>query len=141
MIDSFISKLARWSAGEKDIRAVALVGSQARGTAAFDSDIDLVIICPDPSRYLESKDWLSHFGRIKSAEREDWGLVRSWRVFYWDGNEVEFGLTTEQWCSESEFNSGTGRVISDGAKIVFDPHSLLADLIAAIDRWQSAQMD
>jgi uncharacterized protein len=132
MIDAFISRLELWSAGEPGIRAIALVGSHARGAARADSDIDIIIICTDPSHYLESGDWLSAFGQIRNAEREDWGLVQSWRVFYLDGTEVEFGITTERWCSEVEISSGTGRVISDGAKIVFDPNDLLANLIVVV---------
>lgn len=135
MIDAFISRLEHWSAGEPGINAIALVGSHARGAARTDSDIDVIIICTDPSQYLESPKWLSAFGEIKNAEREDWGLVQSWRVFYLDGTEVEFGITTEQWCSKAEINSGTGRVIGDGAKIIFDPHLLLEKLIVAVGNW------
>ena len=139
MIDVFISSLERWSAGEPGIQAIALVGSHARGAARADSDIDIIIICSDPSHYLDSTNWLSAFGEIRSAEREDWGLVQSWRVFYLDGTEVEFGITSEQWCSEAEISSGTGRVIGDGVKIVFDPKFLLANLIVDVGNSMPSQ--
>lgn len=71
MSDAFISRLERWSAGEPGIKAIALVGSHARGTARADLDIDIIIICTDPSQYLESTNWLSAFGEIQNAERED----------------------------------------------------------------------
>lgn len=134
MIDILIKKLEQWSAKEQDIRAVAIVGSHARGTARPDSDLDIVMICANPNRYLETKHWLSEFGQVLSAQQEDWGLVQSWRVFYAGGVEVEFGITTEQWCTREEIKLGTGRVISDGAKIIFDPQSLLANLIAAVNQ-------
>jgi uncharacterized protein len=139
MIDAFISRLEHWSAAEPGIQAIALVGSHARGTACADSDIDIIIICTDPSHYLKSTNWLSAFGEIRNAEREDWGLVQSWRVFYLDGTEVEFGITSKEWCSEAEISSGTGRVISDGAKIVFDPNFLLANLIVAVGNSKPSQ--
>ena len=134
MIDELIKKLERWSANQPDIRAVAIVGSHARGTARPDSDLDIVMICADPNKYLENKDWLSEFGQVQSVKQEDWGLVQSRRVFYAGGMEVEFGITTEQWCSPEEIELGTGGVINDGAKIIFDPCALLANLIAAVKR-------
>lgn len=132
MIDELVKKLERWSANQPDIRAVAVVGSYARGTARPDSDLDIVMICADPNKYLENNDWLSEFGQVQGVKQEDWGLVQSRRVFYAGGMEIEFGITTEQWCSPEEIELGTGRVINDGAKIIFDPYSLLATLIVAV---------
>jgi hypothetical protein len=139
MLEGFVKTLERWSVAEPGLKAVALVGSHARSEARPDSDIDIVIICADPNRYLESANWLSVFGKVKDAQREDWGLVQTWRVFYLDGPEVEYNITTEQWCSDHEIDSGTGRVIRDGVRILFDPHSLFANLIVAVKNWKPSQ--
>lgn len=132
VLDHFIDELHLWANAEPDVKAIALVGSHARGQAKSSSDIDLMIICEDPSRYLEQSNWLSRFGELKEVQREDWGLVQTWRAFYQDGREVEFNFTTEQWCSKSEIDSGTGRVISDGVRIIFDPASLLTVLLESL---------
>lgn len=74
MLEGFVKVLERWSFGEPGLKAIALVGSHARAEARSDSDIDVVIICADPSRYLETTDWFSRFGKVKDAQREDWGF-------------------------------------------------------------------
>jgi predicted nucleotidyltransferase len=137
-IEALTSNLKRWAAAAPGIVAIAVVGSHARGTARVGSDVDIVIICTDPKKYLESIGWLSEFGGVEKTEREDWGLVQSWRVFYQSGIEVEFCITTEEWCSHEAIDSGTGRVIKGGAKIVFDPRSLLSDLILAVSDWKDS---
>lgn len=131
-IEEFIEKLAGWSASQASIKGVLLVGSHARGTARADSDIDIVIVCAAPDELISSNDWLSFCGRVKCAERENWGPVKTWRVFYEDRTEVEFGITTEQWCTADEIDPGTRRVISEGARAIYDPHFLVRDLIAAV---------
>lgn len=132
MIEDFIASLEKWAANQSTVRGVVLVGSHARGTARPDSDIDIVIICADTAPYIQNSAWLSHFGEVKEVSPEDWGLVQSQRVQYKNGAEIEFGITTQEWCSAAEIGNGTGEVIGDGARIVYDPHKLLEELIAAV---------
>lgn len=73
---------------------VFLVGSHARGIAASESDVDLVVLTTEPKRYLDDFTWVSAFGDFKSIRHEDWGMVQSIRVFYEDGHEIEYGITT-----------------------------------------------
>ncbi len=115
------------------MQALALVGSFARGAERPDSDIDLVFICADPSRYLDETNWLSEFGELKYFEREDWGLVQSMRAFYSDGVEIEFCITSAQWCTETEVKSGTGRVLRDGFRIILDPHNILLNMLHLLE--------
>jgi uncharacterized protein len=134
MIDELIKKLKEWSAKQPNIRGILIVGSHARGAARPDSDVDIVMICADPQKYLEDKAWLADFGEVRSAALEDWGLVQSWRVFYTNGLEIEFGITTDRWCAPEEILLGTGEVIRGGAKIVYDPHFLLQELVTAVQQ-------
>ncbi len=54
-ISSFLTQVSDWAARQPDILALALVGSHARGAATETSDVDLVILAQDPSRYLEDQ--------------------------------------------------------------------------------------
>jgi predicted nucleotidyltransferase len=131
-INLFLNSINQWVSDRDDILAVALVGSFARGTARDDSDIDLTLICESPQRYLDDEKWLYKFGEIRHISHEDWGLLQSKRVFYENGLEVEFGLTSPAWAAINPVDAGTRRVIADGAQILRDPHGMLAQLIEAV---------
>jgi hypothetical protein len=131
-IEPFVDKLKTWCQQQADIEAVGIVGSWARGTARPESDIDVMLITSNPSKYLSSWQWLSEFGVTHKIQPEDWGLVQSLRTFYKDAREVEFCITTEQWASPAEIDSGTAHVVRDGMRIVFDPNGLLANLMAVV---------
>ena len=133
-IGAFLDRLKGWIATQPAIIAVLLVGSYARGTARDDSDIDLVLITESPTVYLQSREWLSTFGRVVQAGVEDWGLVQSVRVFYEDGTEVEFGFTTAAWAATTPVDAGTREVVADGAQIVQDRNGMLAALLQAVRR-------
>jgi hypothetical protein len=110
-IRSFLETLSHWAKAQPDIRAVTLVGSFARGAAP----------------------WLNTFGQVASITDEDWGMVQSRRTFYSDGFEIEFSITTPQWASIDPLDEGTRRVIADGAQIIYDPDSIAAALIQAVE--------
>jgi predicted nucleotidyltransferase len=138
ILDNFVKKLKTWSKRHKEVKGAAIVGSWARGTARPDSDIDVILITPRPDDLLNNQEWLSEFGAAEKIEREDWGLVQSLRVFYMDKQEIEFGITTEQWTSPEEINLGTGEIILDGIVVVYDPHKLLEK---AIDLTKGSQAE
>lgn len=132
-VPDLLSEVRRWAGTEAGVRALALVGSYARGNATEDSDVDLVVLVDQPDRWLTSHQWLwltSHqwlgrFGSVERVTHEDWGLVQSLRVRYRHGLEVEFGLTTLAWTGPP-LDAGTARVIRDGMKVLSDPEGLLA---------------
>lgn len=129
MIEQFLSAVVRWASAQPDICAVALVGSHARGAAKSTSDVDLVILTICPRRYLEDTGWATTFGTVAGQQLEDWGKVTSLRVWYQDGEEVEFGVTTPDWVAQP-IDEGTQRVISDGIRILFDREDCLASAIS-----------
>ncbi|MBS1135930.1 MAG: hypothetical protein H6R02_3071 [Burkholderiaceae bacterium] len=94
---SLIDEVRRWADAREDIFAVALVGSYARAEARADSDVDLVIVCSNPSAYLTDLAWVAAFGGVGEASLEDWGRVQAARVIYRSGLEVEFGIAGIEW--------------------------------------------
>jgi predicted nucleotidyltransferase len=128
-ISAFLDQVAGWSQKQAEIHAVILVGSQARGNAKADSDVDLVIICGNPEYYLRELDWIREFGTPERHAIEGWGMVTSLRVWFESGLEVEFGLTSNEWIREP-LDVGTKRVISDGYRILVDKSNTLTRLFA-----------
>lgn len=116
-----------WAKSESDIDGLALVGSHARGNPRPDSDVDLVVIVENRDKFLKDLDWLNKFGPTKGHRLEDWGLIQSLRVFFENGLEVEFGFGDRKWVAIPT-DSGTRNVISQGFRILFDPHGLLQRL-------------
>ncbi len=114
-----------WAAGEPDIGAVALVGSHARGEARPDSDVDLVILSSAPEGYLRETAWAGAFGAPIGHQIEDWGIVRSLRVWYASGLEVEFGFTDRSWGADAA-DEGTALVIRSGLRVVYEVEGLLS---------------
>lgn len=122
----FIETFAKWANQQSSISGALLVGSQARGTAREDSDVDLVLIVSNPSEYLQSDDWIKAFGESSDIRHEDFGLVQSRRAFFGDGIEVEFGITTLKWLKTDPIDAGTKRVMSDGYRVLDDKAGLIA---------------
>ena len=56
--------------------------------------VPFVLLVNDPNRYIENAGWLKQFGTIEKRQTEDYGVVTSLRVWYVDGHEVEYGLTS-----------------------------------------------
>jgi len=79
-VEPFLQALTRWAAARADVVAVGIVGSHARGAARVDSDVDVVILSTRAGAMLE-EDWPSVFGEVQSRTIEDYGALRSVRVF------------------------------------------------------------
>ena len=120
----FINRFSAWAQSQPGILAAALVGSHARGQARPDSDVDLVLLVTRPQDWINDPGWAAVFGAANAIQVEDWGRVISLRVFYQDGLEVEFGITSPEWAGHP-LDAGTARVISDGMHILVDKAGLL----------------
>ena len=59
------------------------------------------------------------FGVSQSVSIEDWGIVQSVRVFYADGPEVEYGITSSEWVT-FPLDEGTITVLRDGVVVLLD---------------------
>jgi predicted nucleotidyltransferase len=124
-IKDFIEAFISWASSQPDILAVALVGSYARDAATEESDIDLVVPVNDLHKYLGNTDWVRQFGTVEKQQTDDYGKVTSVRVWYEDGHEVEYGLTTRDWI-QLPLDEGTQGVIRDGIKVLWEREVLLS---------------
>lgn len=126
-------RVTGWARGQHDVLALAVAGSHARGTARPDSDLDLVLILRDPGVRLADIAWLSEIAPHTPPAHEDWGLVQALRTHMMDV-EVELGLTSAKWMMPP-IDPKTTAVISDGIRILWDPHGQLASAVS----WVQAQ--
>lgn len=120
-MDQFI----HWAATQTDIIAVGLVGSHACNTAREDSDVDLVIITEESGKFLTKTGWTEIFGAVVKQQVEDYGMLVSLRVWYQNGLEVEYGLTTRAW-AQVPLDEGTQAVVNDGMRVLFEREPLLS---------------
>ncbi len=135
-----ISRFKAWVQTQPHILGAALVGSYARGTARKDSDVDFVIVTDQPKSF-ENDEWLQHFGDVSKITLEDYGLVQSRRVFYGNGVEVEFGITTPAWLNTKPIDAGTKEVLDAGYKLIDDKVGLFSMFFASVGLRTSTKPD
>lgn len=123
--ERFLDDFSHWAYEQPDIQAVALVGSYARNAATPASDVDLVILTQEPGRYLDDLAWTQLFGETRRRQREDYGRLTSIRVWYGDGREIEYGITSVDWAA-LPLDEGSRRVLADGMRILFERSPLLS---------------
>lgn len=140
-IEQIVETVLAWAIARPRIRAVALVGSHARGAARPDSDIDLVLLVTTPrcfradTTWIEQIDWQALNTRPQKWQDEDYGVAWSRRIWLVDGFvQVALTFAPLSWANANPPDAGTRRVISGGCRILHDPDSLLARLCAAENR-------
>jgi predicted nucleotidyltransferase len=97
-----------------------LVGSYARDDARPDSDVDLILLCRQPTELLNDRAWINDFGVVKRECVENWGRLTSVRVWYARGLEVEFGVSGVDWAVAE----GTDEVLRGGFQVLLDRDGL-----------------
>ena len=121
-VAAFLDEIALWAADRSDVVGIALIGSHARGASRPDSDIDLVLLSDSPPGLLNG-DWVSVFGEVESSVMEDYGELKSLRVFYRNGLEVEFGVEGRAW-AQTPLDSGTRSALAGGVRVLYDPEGI-----------------
>lgn len=95
-VDAFLTQIAAWGRAQSDVRAIVLVGSQARISSPADefSDVDLVLFVDETERYMRQDGWLRPFGEplLTLLESTPVAGVKERRVLFWDGLEVDFSI-------------------------------------------------
>jgi len=130
------ARIVRWAEREPGVHGLIVIGSQAREAPPADewSDLDLMVFCEDPGRYLGDTGWLRPFGHPLCAFTErtplggrDWEwLVR--RVLYADGRDVDFSLLREDRASEAL--AVNAEILAAGWEVRYDPAGTLPAQVA-----------
>jgi len=131
-VESLLERIATWAASREDVRAVALVGSWARGTAVPDSDVDLIVLADDPGGCADDPSWLDALGVAGPVRVGEWGPLSERRGVTPEGVEVEVCFGPPAWAATDPVDPGTARVVADGLRVVHDPGEHLAALLAAV---------
>ena len=132
-VERLLHQVVAWAAEQEGVKAVVLVGSYARGDARADSDIDLVLLVDDPRGLIEDHRWSARFAPVERLKTENWGEVRSVRVWYSGGPEVEFAVASPDW-ARRPLDEGTARVLQNGFRSLYDPLLLLSPIAPAPGR-------
>ena len=112
-----------WAAEREDIKALLLVGSQARDNVSADrwSDLDLIFLVDDPARYAEDAGWLREFGTPVVTFLEE-TLDGHWerRVLYETGEDVDFVLFPVSIEQSLEGSEGAADLLARGYRVLID---------------------
>lgn len=123
-VEHFLNQVAAWARNRSDVRAVFLVGSQARSEAPADelSDVDLVLVIDDLAAYTESASWLETFGTplLTFLEPTPVGGLLERRVLFESGLEVDFSLVPSAALNTLLADSDALRVLARGHRILYD---------------------
>lgn len=138
-VGALIARLDGWARGRAEVVAVGLVGSWARGEARMDSDLDVVLLAEDREPFVRDDAWVRALGGTGLVRTRGWGPVTERRFVLPSGFEVELGVAPPTWAAADPVDGGTRRVVTDGMSIVYDPEGLLARLMHACGRSETAE--
>ncbi|GIU94062.1 MAG: hypothetical protein KatS3mg012_0519 [Gaiellaceae bacterium] len=114
---------ADWASEHEDVRAVIVVGSQARRDTPADrwSDLDLVLLLDDPQPYLDDASWVRELGRpvLTFLESAPDGHVER-RVLYEEGDDVDFVLFPVSALERLETSESATALVRRGYRVLLD---------------------
>jgi predicted nucleotidyltransferase len=135
---AIVSAVADWAVDHDAARAMALVGSWARGNPHQGSDIDLLLLSDCADEYRRSRKWLTEIDldgagyRVLSSEDKSYGVVWSRHIALLPAGEVELTLAPCSWARIDPVDAGTRTVVKDAFQIIFDKDGILANLLSAV---------
>ena len=135
---ALVSAVTSWAVRRGDIRAMALVGSWARGDPNQISDIDLLLLSDQVHEYRRDQEWLTGIDfagagyRLHSSESASYGVVWSRHVHLLPAAEVELAFAACSWAQTEPVDDGTRGVVKDAFRIIFDKDEMLSKLVAAV---------
>ena len=133
MVPDAVARVVAWAAVRADVLAVGMAGSQARGDARADSDVDLVLLVCDARAYLDGSWAQEALGSAVDVRTRWWGPLLERRFRLGSGLEVELGFASATW-ADVPVDPGTARVVTDGFVVLSDPSGLLGRLVEEVAR-------
>jgi uncharacterized protein len=136
--NAIVRMVADWAVDREDIRAMALVGSWARGDPHQESDIDLLLLSDLAIEYRHHREWLTEIfregaiHRILSTEDASYGVVWSRHITLTPAGKAELAFAQCSWAGTNPVEAGTRSVVKDAFEIIFDKDGALARLVAAV---------
>jgi uncharacterized protein len=136
--EAVIEAVAAWVRARDDVRALALVGSWARGNPRPASDVDLLVLSDCAEGYRTGRERMSEidFARagysIKSSNNVSYGAVWSRHIHLHPAGEVELTFAVCAWASVAPIDQGTRAIVSDAFRIIVDKDGSLARLVGAV---------
>ena len=137
-VHSVVRAVAGWAFHHEDTRAMALIGSWARGDAHQASDIDLLLLSDREHEYRRCHEWTTEIDfesagyRVASWEDASYGVVWSCHIALSPPGKVELTFAPRSWARTDTVDAGTRRVVKDAFRIIFDKDELLAKLVAVV---------
>jgi hypothetical protein len=132
--NAVVSAVSSWAIKRGDIRAMALVGSWARGNQGQVSDIDLLLLSDRAHEYRHSQEWLTEIDfqgtgyRLNSSESANYGVAWSRHMHLLPAAEVELTFAECCWAQTEPVDGGTRSVVKDAFQIIFDKDGICTSL-------------
>lgn len=123
------SEVQEWARADDRERAVALVGSYARGKEGMASDLDLVFLSDDPDSLTNASWFVALNPGAQLVRSQRWGPIQERRFRIRSGLLVELGFAPIGWAAVP-LEPGTRRVLEDGHRVLFDDGTLTAAIDA-----------
>jgi aminoglycoside 6-adenylyltransferase len=136
-MDLLATAVADWADDREDVKALVLVGSQARGDIPADrwSDLDLILLVDDPEPYAEDAAWVEEFGAPVLTFLEDAPVgQRERRVMYETGEDVDFPLIPVTALERLEQSENAAALLARGYRVLVDKIALADRLRRAAER-------
>jgi uncharacterized protein len=136
--DAIVDAVSWWAIERDDIRAMALLGSWARGSQRKTSDVDLLLLTDQTEEYLDGRTWLAQINfrnanyAVQSSDCAVYGEVWSRHVHLLPAAEVELTFARCSWAKTNPIDCGTRSVVKDAFRIIFDKDGSLAMLADAV---------
>jgi GNAT superfamily N-acetyltransferase len=136
--NAIVRAVTAWALAHEDIRAMALVGSWARGNPHRDSDIDLLLLSNRADEYRRRRKWLTEVDfegvgyRVLSTKNASYGAVWSRHVTLVPTSKVELTFARCSWARIDPVNIGTRSIVKDAFRVIIDKDRILATLVEAV---------